>query len=78
MTIFGSCINAGFSFILQEFFDNLCEFMSSGPSVVLVLTKGATGEGIIDEWRDMLGPANVEEAKENAPDRLDRETIIMV
>ncbi len=43
--------------------------MTSGPSVVLVLTKGETGEGIIEEWRSMLGPSTVEEAKEQAPDR---------
>ena len=43
--------------------------MTSGPSVALVLTKGETGEGIIEEWRELLGPPSVEEAKESAPDR---------
>ena len=43
--------------------------MTSGPSHVLVLTKGETGDTVISDWRDMLGPASVEEAKENAPDR---------
>ena len=43
--------------------------MTSGPSVVLVLTKGDTGDTVIQEWRDLLGPASVEEAKESAPDR---------
>ena len=55
--------------MLQEYFEDLVKFMSGGPSVVLVLTKGETGEGIIEEWRSLLGPASVEEAKEQAPDR---------
>ena len=43
--------------------------MTSGPSRVLVVSKGETGEGVLEEWRDWLGPALVEEAKEEAPDR---------
>ena len=43
--------------------------MSSGQSHILVLTKGETGESIVEEWRNLLGPASVEEAKEQAPDR---------
>ncbi|XP_013400544.1 thioredoxin domain-containing protein 3 homolog isoform X4 [Lingula anatina] len=53
----------------KEHFEDLVSFMSSGPSHVLVLTKGS-GEGIIQEWRDLLGPTSVEEAKEQAPDSL--------
>ena len=53
----------------QEYFEDLVKFMSSGPSHILILTKGETGEGIIEEWRSLLGPASVEEAKEQAPDR---------
>ena len=55
--------------MFQPFFDDLIKFMTSGPSVALVLTKGDTGEGIIEEWRELLGPPSVEEAKESAPDR---------
>ena len=43
--------------------------MTSGPSHVLVITKGDTGEGIIEEWRELLGPASVDEAREVKPDR---------
>ena len=53
----------------QEYFEDLVKFMTSGPSHILVLTKGETGEGIIEEWRDLLGPTAVEDAKEVAPDR---------
>ena len=47
----------------------MIKFMTSGPSHVLVLTKGETGENIIHEFRDLLGPPSVEEAREIAPDR---------
>ena len=43
--------------------------MTSGPSHVLILTKGERGEGIIDDWRELIGPTVVEEAKEQAPNR---------
>lgn len=56
---------------LQEepFFDELVGFMTSGNSHVLVLTKGRTGENIISEFRDLIGPTAVEEAKEAKPER---------
>lgn len=56
-------------FHLQDFFEELVKFMSSGPSHVLVLTKGQADDSIIKEWRDMLGPPAVEDAKEQAPER---------
>lgn len=43
--------------------------MSSGPSHVLVLSTADAGTGVIEQWRELLGPASVEEAKEKAPDR---------
>lgn len=56
---------------LQEepFFDDLVQFMTSGNSHVLVLTKGRTGDNIISEFRDLIGPTEVEEAKEAKPER---------
>ena len=53
----------------QDYFEDLVKFMSSGPSHVLVLTKGQTDDSIIKDWRDMLGPPAVEDAQEQAPDR---------
>lgn len=41
----------------------------SGPCMTLVLTKGDTGEGVVDEIRNLIGPKDVEEAKEKAPER---------
>ncbi|XP_025103800.1 thioredoxin domain-containing protein 3 homolog isoform X3 [Pomacea canaliculata] len=54
----------------EEYFEDLVKFMASGPSHVLVLTKGQTDDSIIHDWRDMLGPPSVEEAKEQAPNSL--------
>ncbi|GFO05427.1 thioredoxin domain-containing protein 3-like protein [Plakobranchus ocellatus] len=54
----------------EDFFDELINFITSGPSHLLVLTRGATGETIIKDWRDMIGPNNVEEARAEAPDSL--------
>jgi nucleoside-diphosphate kinase len=44
----------------KPFFDGLCDFMSSGPLVLLVLEK----ENAIADWRKLMGatnPANAEE-----------------
>lgn len=41
----------------------------SGPCMTLVISKGTTGEGVIEEVRDYLGPKEVEKAKEDAPER---------
>ncbi|XP_060065627.1 thioredoxin domain-containing protein 3 homolog [Ylistrum balloti] len=54
----------------EEFFNDLITIMTSGPSHILVLTKGRTGENIINEFRDLIGPTSVEEAKENKPESL--------
>ena len=45
------------------------EFMSSGPCMTLVLSKGDTGEGVLDEMRTIMGPKDVEQAKTEAPER---------
>ncbi|XP_061183794.1 thioredoxin domain-containing protein 6-like isoform X2 [Saccostrea echinata] len=54
----------------ESFFDDFVKFMTSGTSHVLVLTKGRTGENIISEFRDLIGPTDVEEAKEAQPESL--------
>lgn len=43
--------------------------MSSGPCMTLVLTKGETGEGVLEDLRTTIGPTDVEKAKEEAPER---------
>lgn len=44
----------------KGFFDELTEFMSSGPCVVLALKK----DGAVKAWRDLMGATNPAEAAE--------------
>ncbi len=36
--------------------------------MTLVVSKGQTGDGVIDEVRQLIGPPDVEKAKEEAPE----------
>jgi hypothetical protein len=36
--------------------------------MTLVLSKGDTGEGVIEELREYMGPPDVEQAKEKSPE----------
>src|SRR5687767_2607995 len=42
----------------KGFYDELCDFMSSGPCVVLALEK----EDAVKSWRDLMGATNPAEA----------------
>lgn len=44
----------------KPFYDELTEFMSSGPCVVMVLEK----ENAVPEWRKLMGATNPAEADE--------------
>ena len=52
----------GFYYVHKEkpFFEALTTFMSSGPSIVMVLEK----ENAIKDWRKLMGATNPEDAKE--------------
>ncbi|NXT57509.1 TXND3 protein, partial [Pluvianellus socialis] len=50
----------------QDYFPILLEQMTSGPTLVLALTR----ENAIAHWRDLLGPKTVEEAKKENPNSL--------
>jgi len=52
----------GFYYVHRErpFFDELTDFMSSGPCIVMVLEA----EGAIKKWRDLMGATNPAEATE--------------
>ena len=39
--------------------------------MTLILTKGATGEGVIEDIRNLIGPPDVEQAKQESPERQD-------
>jgi nucleoside-diphosphate kinase len=45
----------------RPFFDDLIEFMTSGPCMVLALEK----ENAVESWRTTIGATNPEEADEN-------------
>lgn len=53
---------AGFYHVHKEkpFFDELVEFMASGPCIVMVLEA----EGAIKKWRDLMGATDPAEAAE--------------
>ncbi len=42
----------------KDFYDNLCNVMSSGPTWILVLAK----PNAVEEWRDLIGATNPAEA----------------
>lgn len=44
----------------------ICHGFSSGPSMVMILTK----ENAVEEWRSLMGPVDPEKAKEEAPHSL--------
>ena len=44
----------------RPFFSSLCEFMSSGPAVVMVLE----GEDVIKRYRTLMGATNFKDAEE--------------
>ncbi|XP_054846890.1 thioredoxin domain-containing protein 3 [Eublepharis macularius] len=50
----------------QPFYEQLVEYMSKGPSMVMILTK----ENAVEEWRKLMGPTDPEKAKETAPQSL--------
>ncbi|XP_042329518.1 thioredoxin domain-containing protein 3 [Sceloporus undulatus] len=50
----------------QPYFDQLVEYMSNGPSMVMILTK----ENAVEEWRKLMGPTDPEKAKETHPNSL--------
>ncbi|XP_004677207.1 PREDICTED: thioredoxin domain-containing protein 3 [Condylura cristata] len=50
----------------KEFYKDLLEIFSEGPSLVMVLTKW----NAISEWRRLMGPTDPEEAKLLSPDSI--------
>ncbi|XP_039571142.1 thioredoxin domain-containing protein 3 [Passer montanus] len=50
----------------KPFFDDLVNFMTQGPSVIMVLSK----ENAVEEWRKLMGPTDPEEAKKTCPESI--------
>ncbi|KAJ3591990.1 hypothetical protein NHX12_007120 [Muraenolepis orangiensis] len=54
----------------QPYFEELVQFMSSGPSHILVLSQGEEPANVVPAWLDFMGPSDVEEAKRDKPQSL--------
>uniref|UniRef100_A0A671SBB8 NME/NM23 family member 8 n=1 Tax=Sinocyclocheilus anshuiensis TaxID=1608454 RepID=A0A671SBB8_9TELE len=53
----------------EPYFQELIQFMSSGPLHVLVISKTEGCEDVIPAWREFIGPPDVEEARRMQPER---------
>ncbi|XP_069554711.1 thioredoxin domain-containing protein 6 [Brachyistius frenatus] len=51
-------------------FEDLVQFMSSGPSHTLVLSQVESSASVVPSWRQFIGPADVEEARREMPKSL--------
>nr|XP_046260358.1 thioredoxin domain-containing protein 6 isoform X2 [Scatophagus argus] len=51
-------------------FEGLVQFMSSGPSHILVLSQVEASANVVPAWREFMGPADIEEAKREKPESL--------
>ncbi|XP_035460794.2 thioredoxin domain-containing protein 6 isoform X3 [Scophthalmus maximus] len=51
-------------------FQDLVQFMSSGPSHILVLSQVDGSASVVPAWREFIGPADVEEARREKPESL--------
>ncbi|CAG5119172.1 unnamed protein product, partial [Candidula unifasciata] len=54
----------------EPYYDDLIRFITSGPSHLMLLTVGESGVTSVKDWKELLGPSNVEQAKEEAPSSL--------
>ncbi|XP_063070804.1 thioredoxin domain-containing protein 6 [Engraulis encrasicolus] len=54
----------------QPYFQELVEFMSSGPSHVLIVSQTDASADVIPTWREFIGPTDVQEAKRDKPSSL--------
>ncbi|NXY36581.1 TXND3 protein, partial [Pomatorhinus ruficollis] len=50
----------------KPFFEDLVNCMTQGPSVIMVLSK----ENAVEEWRNLMGPSDPEEAKRTCPESI--------
>lgn len=49
----------------KMFFPSLVAYMSSGPTLAIVLAK----QSAITYWRQLIGPTNTQKARDQAPER---------
>ncbi|KAJ8004399.1 hypothetical protein DPEC_G00135310 [Dallia pectoralis] len=51
-------------------FQDLVQFMASGPSHILVVSQQERSADVIPAWREFIGPADIEEARKKKPESL--------
>ncbi|XP_034041845.1 thioredoxin domain-containing protein 6 isoform X1 [Thalassophryne amazonica] len=51
-------------------FEDLVQFMTSGPSHILVLSQTEGSANVVLDWRKFIGPADIEEARRENPESL--------
>ncbi|XP_074515615.1 thioredoxin domain-containing protein 6-like isoform X1 [Sebastes fasciatus] len=51
-------------------FEDLVQFMFSGPSHILVLSHVEGSANVVPAWREFIGPADIEEARRDQPESL--------
>ncbi|XP_059199417.1 thioredoxin domain-containing protein 6 [Centropristis striata] len=51
-------------------FEDLVQFMSGGPSHILVLSQVEGSSNVVPAWREFIGPADIEEARRENPESL--------
>ncbi|KAM8934117.1 thioredoxin domain-containing protein 6 [Pelodytes ibericus] len=54
----------------EDKFQELIQFMSSGPCHVLIISKSGEDEDVIPSWREFIGPTDVEIARKEKPESL--------
>ncbi|XP_075463232.1 thioredoxin domain-containing protein 6 isoform X3 [Ascaphus truei] len=54
----------------EEEFQELIQFMSSGPCHVLIISKPGEEEDAVPAWREFIGPTDVDIAKKEKPESL--------
>ncbi|XP_066497061.1 thioredoxin domain-containing protein 6 isoform X2 [Hoplias malabaricus] len=54
----------------EPYFQELVQFMSSGPSHVLVISKPEGCHDVIPAWQEFIGPTDIDEAKREHPESL--------
>ncbi|KAM3607555.1 uncharacterized protein V6R79_009584 [Siganus canaliculatus] len=54
----------------EDCFGDLVQFMSSGPSHILVLSQAEGSADVVPAWREFIGPADIEEARRDKPESL--------
>eukprot|EP00061_Rhincodon_typus_P012019 g37460.t1 len=53
----------------EAHFEELIQFMSSGPCHILILSRPEGTVDVIPLWREFIGPTDVEVAKQEKPER---------